>query len=65
MILGGGKRAFVPNSEHTNGNRLDGVNLIQEWQRLKGNAANAFVEDKAGLDKVDLKSTEYLLGKFN
>ncbi|XP_030842761.1 alkaline phosphatase [Strongylocentrotus purpuratus] len=71
LILGGGRVNFLPNTtldpeygdENTTGYRTDGLNLIEQWLSVKGSSAQ-YVWNKTALDRVDLSSTEYLLGLF-
>ncbi|XP_041118911.1 intestinal-type alkaline phosphatase-like [Polyodon spathula] len=71
VILGGGRKYMTPNGTkdpeyptlpaHA-GVRLDGRNLIDEWLSKKQGAT--YVWNKAGLDDVDVKKTDYLIGLF-
>jgi len=72
IALGGGRRHFLPaearfNSDDTlseiEGDRLDGRNLVQEWQSLYPNGRVAY--DEAGFDAFDPESDERLLGLFS
>lgn len=72
VILGGGRRNFLPNNEavsKTNdmGRREDGRNLIDEWQSDKKarELAYEYVSRKEDFDRVDPTKTDYLLGLFN
>ncbi|MFV8780801.1 alkaline phosphatase [Microbulbifer sp. SA54] len=67
VIMGGGRRGFLPaemtDLEGVSGKRTDGRNLVQEWQqRYDKNAV--YIENQAGFDKFDTKSTDKLLGLF-
>ncbi|HCT99369.1 MAG TPA: alkaline phosphatase [Methylococcaceae bacterium] len=68
VALGGGRSYFMPNTmadpEDTTkkGLRKDGVDLTAQWQAKYKNSA--FVYDKAGWDKIDVKNTDHLLGLF-
>lgn len=70
MILGGGRRHFVPkvtlDPEEPNkeGRRLDGRNLIEEWSRnhRKRNIAAKYVANKEQFEKVDTRRVSRLLG---
>ncbi|KAE8747550.1 hypothetical protein FOCC_FOCC005711 [Frankliniella occidentalis] len=64
VIMGGGKRAFVPKSVDPKGNRLDGANLIEKWKDDKKDKKGVYVEDLDGLKKLDFANTDYLLGLF-
>jgi alkaline phosphatase len=66
VALGGGRRNFLPNTvtdpEGKKGKRKDGQDLTQAW--LNDYSNSAYVYDKAGLDKIDTKNTQHLLGLF-
>uniref|UniRef100_A0A0B6YV85 Alkaline phosphatase n=1 Tax=Arion vulgaris TaxID=1028688 RepID=A0A0B6YV85_9EUPU len=76
VIMGGGRANFYPEGypdpnhdptfNTTKASRLDNRNLVEEWKSEKKarNANHQFVYDKAGLDKVDVSKTNYLLGLF-
>lgn len=63
IILGGGRRHFLPIEE--GGKRLDGKNLIQQWQEQGGQ----YVKSLSELQQLPLKSepleSEPLLGLFS
>ncbi len=59
VILGGGKRHFLP--EDAEGTRTDGRNLIAEMQK----AGYRMVFDESQLSQVKLAKNEKLLGLFN
>jgi alkaline phosphatase len=69
VILGGGRQKFLPananDPEYANqrGQRTDGRNLTQEWQRRYNNAA--FVWNKTQFDGVDPAKTGHLMGLFD
>ncbi|KAK0061505.1 alkaline phosphatase [Biomphalaria pfeifferi] len=73
VILGGGRAYFYPENytdpdpdpkfNTSEVSRTDGLNLIQEWEAEK-KSKGVFVYNKQGLDKVDVSSTDYLLGLF-
>ena len=69
VILGGGRGGFrnqtVQDEEGRNGFRLDGRDLIDEWntERKKMGKA-AYVWNKSGLKNIDFESTDYLMGLF-
>lgn len=74
VVLGGGRRAFLPVTEpdpKTNlrgvNIRQDGRNLIQTWETLqqRKNKKYKYVWRKQDFDAVDPKDTDYLLGLFN
>jgi alkaline phosphatase len=68
VALGGGRQHFLaagaddPEYQEYFGARLDGRNLIAEWQ--KKSAGSDFVWNKAQLEALDLKKTKHLLGLF-
>ncbi|XP_077299837.1 membrane-bound alkaline phosphatase-like [Arctopsyche grandis] len=70
VILGGGRRAFLPNTtldeERYRGHRWDGRNLINEWKQDKDAAkmTNEYVWNRQQLLKVNTSSTKYLMGLF-
>ena len=69
VILGGGRSNFrnqsVIDEEGKNGYRKDGKDLIEEWQRTRGEGGKAtYVWNKEGLLNVDTGSTDFLLGLF-
>ncbi|XP_022213731.1 alkaline phosphatase [Drosophila obscura] len=68
VIMGGGTSKFLPNTEKdvygNQGQRLDGRNLIEEWQKSKpGNARVVF--NRTDLLANDARSTDFLFGLFN
>lgn len=71
MILGGGRRHFVPKvtldpeEPEKEGRRLDGRNLIEEWSRnhRKRNIVAKYVANKEQFEKVDTRRVNRLLGK--
>jgi alkaline phosphatase len=68
VAMGGGRQHFLPaemadpEDEGKTGNRTDKRNLTEEWTKKSNNHVVVF--DKAGLDKVDLKSSARVLGLF-
>lgn len=71
VILGGGRVYMTakgtpdpeyPSDGDQNGTRKDGRDLIQEWLQARKNAA--YVWNKEAFDKVDVGSTDYLMGLF-
>ncbi|CAH0694833.1 unnamed protein product [Spodoptera exigua] len=70
VILGGGRREFLPNStideEGSRGKRLDGRNLIEEWQENKRarNVSYQYVWNRDQLMEALEELPEYLLGLF-
>lgn len=71
VVLGGGRRNFRDESQNdeegTPGYRTDKRDLIKEWLAAKTqeNKTAKYVWSKKGLEMVDLKNTEYLLGLFS
>ncbi|CAH1267524.1 ALPL [Branchiostoma lanceolatum] len=68
VILGGGRRMFTPRTatdpeSGNNGDRNDGVDLIQRWQDGKTGRAS-YVWNGTDFRNVDPESTDYLLGLF-
>ncbi|GLV40785.1 Alkaline phosphatase 1 [Carabus blaptoides fortunei] len=69
VILGGGRRKFIPkdqnDEENKKGDRSDGINLIEEWQKLKAanNVRAEYVWHKKQLLCLN-PETEYVLGLF-
>jgi alkaline phosphatase len=68
VALGGGRQHFLaagfddPEYQEYFGARLDGRNLIAEWQ--KKSPGSEFVWNKTQLEALDLKKTKHLLGLF-
>lgn len=66
VIFGGGRTKFIPNTENdvdgNSGERLDGVNLIEQWKNNRNDAH--VVYDKVGLDSLDFMQSEYVMGLF-
>lgn len=66
VILGGGRTKFFPKElkdfEGNVGERLDRVNLINEWRRR--HLGGRVVFSKSGLDQVNYNTTSSLLGLF-
>lgn len=67
VIMGGGRRAFfnstVIDELGTKGKRLDGLDLLAEWQN-DGKPNKKLVKTKAQLLSVDTSKTDYLMGLF-
>lgn len=67
VILGGGRKHFVPSTqmddENEAGSRTDGRNLINEWKEAHPDNSE-YVWNKAGLQSIDVKNTENVLGLF-
>lgn len=66
VIFGGGRTKFLPKTlkdvEDFEGERRDGLNLIEEWSKDKTNAKVIF--DRNDLINLNVKETEYVLGLF-
>lgn len=68
VAIGGGRTKFLPNSmddpeyENVKGERLDGRNLTDEWQKKYKNAD--YVWNKHQFERIDAKKTKHLLGLF-
>ncbi|XP_034338986.2 alkaline phosphatase [Magallana gigas] len=74
VVLGGGRRAFLPVTEPDPKSnlrgvnlRLDGRNLVQRWELLQQgkNKKYKYVWRKQDFDAVDPNDTDYLLGLFS
>ena len=69
MILGGGRREFrnasFADEEGYSNFRMDGKDLIQEWQTERNKQGkSSYVWNKRQLEALDLKQTDYILGLF-
>lgn len=70
VMLGGGRIKFLPNNtadfESGNGERSDGVNLIDEWktQKINMSATPSFVWNRDQLLNTNISQTDYLMGKI-
>ncbi|XP_038222680.1 membrane-bound alkaline phosphatase-like [Zerene cesonia] len=70
VILGGGRREFIPNDtideEGSAGKRVDGRNLIEEWQmdKISKNVSYQYLWNREQLLNVNENLPEYLLGLF-
>ncbi|XP_068083961.1 membrane-bound alkaline phosphatase-like [Anabrus simplex] len=70
VILGGGRRVFIPadmaDEEGKFGKRLDGRNLIQDWQNDKksGGFQGRYVWNREQLLSLNYTDVDYLLGLF-
>lgn len=68
VIFGGGRSKFIPkddkDEDNVNGQRLDGVNLINLWKKTKRGPAR-YIFNKKGLESLDYNKTEYVLGLFD
>jgi len=70
VVMGGGRLHMVPNTEvipgsSRKGKRRDGQNLMKMWEKEMSKQNGRLVIDKAGLESVDPKSTDYLMGLFS
>ncbi|XP_058054957.1 alkaline phosphatase-like [Anopheles bellator] len=71
VVLGCGRQNLLPkgtlDEDGVSGNREDGVNLIEEWKRLRNERGRAeYVYDKQGLlAAAQNKQSDYLLGLFD
>lgn len=68
VLLGGGRSKFLPvkaaNPAEGEGERRDGKNLVKDWELDKEYRGKAkYVETREELLGVDIKHTDYLLGK--
>lgn len=72
VVMGGGRRHFLPKDEAANsadavspveGDRTDGRNLVTEW--LNQVPQGQYVMDQAGFDALNTETTSHLLGLFN
>ncbi len=68
VALGGGRRNFLPRSmpdpeyPQQQGKRLDGRNLMDEWQKQRPHAASVW--NKKQFDAINPEQTRHLLGLF-
>ncbi|XP_063702663.1 membrane-bound alkaline phosphatase-like [Culicoides brevitarsis] len=69
VIMGGGRKEFRPNTtedeeeKESYGRRQDGLDLIEEWKKAKGDKGT-FVWNKKQLQNVDPTKTDFVLGLF-
>ncbi|XP_065568129.1 alkaline phosphatase-like [Artemia franciscana] len=65
VILGGGRRAFIPASE--GGSRNDEVDLTSLWEEMREaeGVRYTYVRNRTELLNVNTQSTDYLLGLFS
>jgi alkaline phosphatase len=65
--MGGGRKQFIPDfekdEEGKTGERIDGRNLIQEWESDKKNAK--YIWNRAQLSNINPDDTDYLFGLFD
>ncbi|XP_037039101.1 membrane-bound alkaline phosphatase-like [Bradysia coprophila] len=68
VILGGGRSKFLPidecDEDGKRGQRLDGLNLIDEWRMEKESIGGVYVHNRSGLVSCDFNKTTFLLGLF-
>nr|AKH49607.1 alkaline phosphatase 2 [Helicoverpa zea] len=70
VIFGGGKRAFLPNTEQDEkrsyGRRIDNRNLIKEWEddKVSRNVSHQYVWHREQLMRLKEDLPEYMLGLF-
>ena len=68
VILGGGRRKLLSENaideEGQKGQRLDGVDLIDEWIVKKNSEKAHYIYDRKGLLSLNYTNTEYVLGLF-
>lgn len=66
VVLGGGRKKFIPATEKDEegkpGERLDGVNLIENWKMKNKNGRYIF--NKKGLQSVNYEKTDKIFGLF-
>lgn len=64
VLLGGGRSKFLPVNVAKEGERRDGKNLVKDWEQDKEYRGKAkYVVTREDLLNVDVKHTDYLLGK--
>jgi alkaline phosphatase len=64
VVLGGGRRSFISNTGADGlGRRLDGQNLIRQWQQQHPNGH--YLENTSDLQALDPESNGPILGLFN
>uniref|UniRef100_A0A3B4ZD56 Alkaline phosphatase n=1 Tax=Stegastes partitus TaxID=144197 RepID=A0A3B4ZD56_9TELE len=73
VIIGGGRKYMTPQGTKdpeyprdyfSRGERKDGRNLINEWQKLKIGKVARYVWNKTDFDAVDPENTDYLMALF-
>ncbi|XP_063410420.1 alkaline phosphatase-like [Mytilus trossulus] len=74
VLMGGGRKYFIPNNEtdpviglNSKDGRRDNRNLIEEWinDKQQRNVNYGYVWNATEFNKIDPRSTEYILGLFN
>lgn len=70
VIMGGGRKMLLPkffvDEEGMKGYRSDGVNYIEEWQKLRERRNNRYeyVWNRTSLQGINYMETDYLMGLF-
>ena len=70
VVLGGGRAKFLPKTVADpedvgqTGERLDGRNLVDEWQHKRPRSRSAYAWNKSQFEAADPRSTDRLLGLF-
>ncbi|XP_066997528.2 membrane-bound alkaline phosphatase isoform X2 [Anabrus simplex] len=70
VILGGGREGFIPadkvDEEGEQGKRLDGRDLVQEWQKQKESSGfrGQYIWNRKQLLSLNYTNVDYLLGLF-
>lgn len=68
VIYGGGRKKFISEStideELERGDRLDGLDLIDEWLTSKNSPTAHYVYDRQGLRSLNNSKVEHVLGLF-
>ncbi|KAM3875275.1 alkaline phosphatase, tissue-nonspecific isozyme [Diretmus argenteus] len=73
VIIGGGRKYMTPKGTKdpeyprdfsSRGKRLDGRNLINEWQSMKKGKVARYVWNRTDFDAVDPETTDYLMALF-
>ncbi|MDF1691321.1 MAG: alkaline phosphatase [Zhongshania sp.] len=64
VVLGGGRRGFISQDDPSGkGNRLDGQNLIEQWQKQYPDGH--YLENAADLQALDPSATGHIFGLFD
>jgi alkaline phosphatase len=68
VIFGGGRKKFLSSNiidgEGEKGQRLDGLDLIDEWVEKKNSPRAIYVHNKKQLENLDHSSVDHVLGLF-
>lgn len=65
LIMGGGRAKFLSKTT-SEGQRIDGRNLIDEWLNINRTGLHsAYVSDRSALNSINTHETDYLLGNEN